>query len=264
METDEADAEGAVAEILAGFRAVLGHPRVRLLVVFLVAQNIALGAFDVIAVVLAIDVLGIGESGVGYLNAALGAGGVLGAVATLTLIGRRRLDPPLALGALCFGGAFVVLGLYPAVVLAFVLLVVAGGGNIVADVAGRTLLQRIAPAGILARVFALYEALSTAGVALGAILVPALVALGDAKAAIVAAGALLPVLVLVRYRALHAIDAEATVPIVEISLLRTMPIFAPLPAPALGELLHRALRRGTPGAQLPVLRRRGRPGRARS
>jgi predicted MFS family arabinose efflux permease len=225
--------DGAVAEILDGFRALLGHPRVRLLVVFLVAQCVALGAFDVIAVVLAIDVLGIGESGVGYLNAALGAGGVLGAVATLTLIGRRRLVPPLVLGALCFGGAFVLLGVYPAVALAFALILVAGGGSTLSDVAGRTLLQRVAPPDILARVFALYEALSQAGIALGAILVPAFVALGGAKAAIIATGVLLPILVLIRYRALHAIDAEATVPIVEISLLRTLPIFAPLPAPTL-------------------------------
>jgi MFS family permease len=230
---DDVDSEGAVADILAGLRAVLGHPRVRLLVTFLVAQCVALGAFDVIAVVLAIDLLGIGEPGVGYLNAALGAGGVLGAVATLTLIGRSRLVPPLLLGAICFGGAFVVLGVYPAVAGAFVLLLVAGAGNIVADVAGRTLLQRIAPPELLARVFAVYEALSQVGIAVGAILVPALIAVGGAKIAIIATGALLPVLVLIRHRALHAIDTEATVPIVEISLLRTLPIFAPLPAPTL-------------------------------
>jgi predicted MFS family arabinose efflux permease len=229
----EDDAEGAVAEIVAGLRAVTQHPPVRLLVAFLVVQCVALGAFDVLAVVLAIDVLGIGESGAGYLNAALGAGGVIGAVATLTLIGRRRLVPPLLLGAICFGAAFVVLGVYPAVALAFLLLLVAGGGNIVADVAGRTLLQRVAPPELLARVFALYEALSQVGIALGAILVPAIIAVSGAKAALIATGALLPAVVLARYRALHAIDAEATVPIVEISLLRTLPIFAPLPAPAL-------------------------------
>jgi Cyclic nucleotide-binding domain len=141
--------------------------------------------------------------------------------------------PPLLLGALCFGGAFVLLGAYPAVAGAFVLLAVAGAGSIVSDVAGRTLLQRVAPPDLLARVFALYEALSQVGIALGAILVPALIAAGGAKAAIIATGVLLPALILLRYRALHAVDAAATVPIVEISLLRTLPIFAPLPAPTL-------------------------------
>lgn len=232
--------EGAVADVVAGFRAVAANPPVRLLVAFLVAQCVALGAFDVIAVVLAFDVLDLGQSGAGYLNAALGAGGVLGAAATLTLIGRRHLVPPLLLGAVCFGAAFVLLGAYPTTVGAFVLLVVAGGGSIIVDVAGRTLLQRVAPPDLLARVFALYEGLSQAAFAVGAILVPAFVAVGGATAALVAAGALLPLLVLLRFRALRSIDEAATVPIVEISLLRSMSIFAPLPAPAL-EGLARSL-----------------------
>jgi MFS family permease len=241
--------EGAAADVVAGARAVVANPPVRLLVAFLVAQCVALGAFDVIAVVLAFDVLDLGQSGAGYLNAALGAGGVLGAAATLTLIGRRRLVPPLLLGAVCFGAAFVLLGAYPTTVGAFVLLVVGGGGTMVVDVAGRTLLQRVAPADLLARVFALYEALSQAAFAVGAILVPALVAAGGATAALVAAGALLPLLVLLRFRALRSIDEAATVPIVEISLLRSMSIFAPLPAPAL-EGLARSLEpvRAEPGS----------------
>jgi MFS family permease len=250
--------EGAVADVLAGFRTVATTPPVRLLVVFLVAQCVALGAFDVLAVVLALDVLDLGESGAGYLYAALGAGGVLGAAATLTLIGRRHLVPPLLLGAVSFGAAFVLLGAYPTAVGAFVLLAVAGGGSMIVDVAGRTLLQRIARPDLLARVFALYEALSQASFAIGAILVPALVAAGGAKAALVATGLLLPCLVLLRFRALRMIDEEATVPIVEISLLRSMRIFAPLPAPAL-EGLARSLEqvRAEPGT---VIIREGDPG----
>ena len=206
-----------------------------------------------IAVVLALDVLDLGESGAGYLNAALGAGGVLGAAATLTLIGRRHLVPPLLFGAVCFGAAFVLLGAYPTAVGAFVLLAVAGGGSMIVDVAGRTLLQRIAPPDLLARVFALYEALSQAAFALGAILVPALVAAGGATAALVATGALLPCLVLLRFRALRMIDEEATVPIVEISLLRSMRIFAPLPAPAL-EGLARSLEQVRPEPGTVIIR----------
>ena len=227
--------------MLAGFRAVAANPPVRLLVVFLVAQCVALGAFDVIAVVLALDVLDLGESGAGYLNAALGAGGVLGAAATLTLIGRRHLVPPLLLGAVCFGAAFVLLGAYPTAVGAFVLLAVAGGGSMIVDVAGRTLLQRIAPPDLLARVFALYEALVS-----GLIRDrrdPGPGARGsrrrEGRARRDGTCSCL-CLVLLRFRALRTIDEAATVPIVEISLLRSMRIFAPLPAPAL-EGLARSL-----------------------
>jgi Cyclic nucleotide-binding domain len=135
---------------------------------------------------------------------------------------------------------------------------VAGAGSMLVEVAGRTLLQRLAPAELLARVFALYESLTQLALALGAILVPALVALGGAEAALVFAGAFLPLLILLRFRALRAIDEEATVPIVEISLLRSMPIFAPLPPPELEGLAHSLspvdVERGT------VIMREGEPG----
>jgi hypothetical protein len=251
-------AEGKAAQVWAGFRTVATRGPVRLLVGFLVAQCVVFGAFDVIAVVLALDVLDLGESGAAYLNAVLGAGGIVGGAATLSLIGRRRLVPPILAGAAILGGAFVLLGVYPTIVGAVLLLAVAGGGATLVDVAGRTLLQRVAPAEVLARVFALHEALSQAGFATGAILVPALVAVGGARAALVAAGALLPLLVLIWFRSLRSIDVEATVPVVEISLLRSIPIFAPLPAPAL-ESLARSLE-PTPVASGSVIIRAGEAG----
>jgi hypothetical protein len=251
-------AEGNAARVWAGFRTVATHGPVRLLVGFLVAQCVVLGAFDVIAVVLALDVLDLGASGAGYLNAALGAGGIAGGAATLALIGRRRLVPPILAGAVILGGAFVLLGAYPTIAGAVVLLAVAGGGATLIDVAGRTLLQRIAPADVLARVFALHEALSQAGFAIGAILVPVFMAAGGAKAALVAAGALLPLLVLIWFRSLRSIDSAATVPVVEISLLRSIPIFASLPAPAL-ESLARSLE-PTPVAAGSVVIREGEAG----
>ena len=48
--------------------------------------------------VLAIDVLDLGEGWVGYLNAAFGAGGILGGLVAVALVGRRYLAPPIAVG----------------------------------------------------------------------------------------------------------------------------------------------------------------------
>ena len=60
---------------------------------------------DILFVVLALDVLDLGEGWVGYLNAAFAAGGMIGGLAAVTLVGRRYLAPPIALGALACGGA---------------------------------------------------------------------------------------------------------------------------------------------------------------
>ena len=246
-----------LAELAAGLRAVRATPAVRLLMLLLGTQYVVIGAFDVLAVVMAIDVLDLVNSGAGYLNAAYGAGGVLGALATVALIGRQAA-PWLLSGAALTGGSLVVLGAFPTALAAFVLLAGAGAGRIVVDVSGRTLLQRAAPPGVLSRTFGLLEALSMACLALGSILVPVLIEAGGTSAALVVSGALLPGLALLRLRTLLAIDASATVPIVELSLLRSLNIFAPLPAPVLEGLARSLVRERVPGAH--VVMREGEPG----
>jgi MFS family permease len=233
-------AAGTRAETVAGFGALRRDRDARTVVGVVAAQYVAIGALDVLFVVLAFDLLHIGGSGAGYLNAAFGAGGVLGITATVALIGRPRLAPPLLVAVAIWFLTFLALGVRTSTALAFVLLVVAGATRTVVDVAGRTLLQRVARPDVLARVFGVLEGLSMAALAVGSLLTPALVAGLGARAAIVCLGCVLPIAVALTARRLVAIDRTATVPIVELGLLRTLPMFAPLSAPQL-EGLARAL-----------------------
>jgi len=245
-------------EALAGFRLLAKEPAARTLVALLGGQFIAIGALDVLYVVLAISVLDLGGSGAGYLNAAFGAGGVAGIAVTVSLIGRRRLMPALVLGILAWGAAFALLGAWPTTIGALLLLAVAGAGRSLLDVAGRTILQRTAPGDVLSRVFGVLEGLSMAGLALGSLLTPALVSLFGARWAILGIGALLPLAVLLASRPLLEIDRRAPVPVVEIALLRSLPLFSPLGAPAL-----EGLARGLAELQAPagtVVVREGEPG----
>ena len=164
------------------------------------AQYVVVGAFDVLAVVLAIDVLGLGDSGAGYLNAAFGAGAVIGAVATVALIGARRLAPPLLAGAALLGAPLIALCAFPTALGAFALLAMAGAGRIVLDVSGRTLLQRAAPSDFLSRTFALLEAVSMAGSGVGFDPRAGVDRSRWASAALVGCGALLPIVALLRRR----------------------------------------------------------------
>jgi MFS family permease len=227
------DASGVVEQCVAGFRTLAREHAPRLIVGLLALEYVVWGAFDVLAVVLSIQVLGMGEAGAGYLTAAFGAGGVIGGLVTVMLIARRRLAPWLAAGLLCWGAAFVLLGVLPTVVGALLLIGAAGIGNSIADVAGRTLLQRSTREDVLARVFGLLEGLQMAALAIGSIAVPPLVAGVGPEATVVVAGCVLPVAVILTGSRLRALDAAATVPVVEIALLRSLPVFAPLPAPAL-------------------------------
>ena len=226
----------AVSDMLAGLRAVQDDAQARLLVGVLAMQFVLIGALDVLFVVLAIDVLGLGGSGAGYLNAAFGAGGVIGILITVRLVGRRRLAPALVAASATWSVALLALGLWPTALGAFALLALAGAGRVVLDVAARTLLQRSAPTHVLAGVFGVLETLDAAGLALGAILAPLLIAALGPGAAVAGLAVLLPVMLAVARSRLSTVDARADVPVVEISLLRSHPLFAALPAPVLERL----------------------------
>jgi len=113
------------------------------------------------------------------------------------------------------------------------LLAIAGAGSSLLDIGARTLLQRSVPPQLIGRIFGLLEGLLMAGYALGALLVPALVYLGGSQLALLGVAALLPLAAAVGGRALFGLDAETPVPVVEIALLRSLPLFAELPAPAI-------------------------------
>ncbi len=231
---------GMTAELTEGFRVIVREPAARTLVGLLGTQYVALGVLDVLYVVLAIDVLGMGDGGAGYLNAAFGAGGALGIGVTASLVGRARLMPAVLVSLAVWAASFLAMTVFSTAVAALLLLAVAGAARSLFDVAGRTLLQRTAPPDVVARVFGVLEALMGAGTALGALLTPLLVSVSGATAAIVGAGAIMPVLALLLGRRLIALDASARVPIVEIGLLRSLRLFRALPPPEL-EGLARSL-----------------------
>ncbi len=220
-------------ELVEGFSVVVREPSARMLVGILGAEQVAIGMLDVLYVVLAVSVLGMGDGGAGYLNAAFGLGGALAIAVTATLVGRSRLIPAIVGALIVWATAFILLAILSTVAAAMILLVAAGASHSLFDVSGRTLLQRTAPPEVLARVFGVLECLMSAAIAAGAMLAPLLVHLGGTTAAVVGTGLLLPGLALLIGRRLFALDASASVPVVEIGLLRSLRLFSALGPPAL-------------------------------
>jgi len=249
---------GVVGELLGGFHALVAERRPRLVVYLMGAHFVVEGAIDVLLVVLAFRMLDIGGAGVGFLNAAFGVGGVVGAGLTMLLVARRRLAPPLFGGAAAWGGALVTKGLFPSCIAAPVLVGVAGVGRPLIDVAGRTLLQRVVPDRVLSRAFGVLEGFYMAGLALGLAVIPAMLALLGERATFVVLGAFLPVLFVLARRRLVEVDAAGTVPEARLTLLRSLSIFAPLPAPIMERVASRLI--PTEAATGTPIVRQGDPG----
>ena len=223
--------------IVDGFAEAGRSRAATLLLGLLAAEFVVIGALDVLFVVLAIDVLALGQAWAGYLNMAFGAGGVVFGGFAVLLLG-RRLGPVIVFTAVLLGIALGVTAVVSGPAAVVILLAVVGGSRALFDVSTRSLLQRAVPADMVARMFGIAEGLSMAGLAVGSLLAPALIALKDAQFALAAVASILPVLVLSCVLLLVNVDQRAQVPIVEISLLRSLPIFHRLPLPALEGMAH--------------------------
>lgn len=231
---EEAGEEDASADdgVLAGLRVLRREASTRALVLVIAAEHLAIGALDVLVVVLAISSLGLGAPAAGYLNAAFGLGATVGALVALGLIGARSIARPLIAAAIVWGLAFAVLGAARSALAAFVLLPVAGLCQAVVDTGGRSLLVRVTPHAVLGRVFGVLEGLAMASLAVGSLLVPILVALGGVRLALFGVAAVLVAAVTLPVVTLRTVDRAVPRPDA-IRLLRGHVLFSSLPAPVL-------------------------------
>ena len=227
---------GVLHELREGTRSLVRNPPVRLVVGLAGAQAFVRGALGVLLVVVAIDVLGMGESGVGVLTAAFGVGGVVGAVAGISLVGRGRLGRPFGLSVAGWGLPLVVLGLWPEAWVAVMCLALSGLANSLLDVSGFTIMQENSDEKMIGRIFGLFELVVIATVGVGSLLAPVAIELLGSRGALIAAGGLLAVLAGLASRSLERIDDVADVRVAELELLGRTSIFAPLPYAALRRL----------------------------
>jgi len=236
-------------EALAGFVTIARDSRLRLIVGLFAVQTLVYGGFVVLTAVAAIRLLSLGLPGIGYLNAALGVGGLIGGVVAVALVGVRRLGLIFGLSLILWGGPILLVGVWAKAVPAFLLIGIAGLGLTLVDVSGFTLLQRAVPEEVLARVFGVLHSAFFATAGIGAIVAPALVSSLGIRAALVITGAVLPAVTIPAFRMLAHIDRTLTVPTAQLKALRAIEMFAPLPAPTLEALASSLTRVQVPGGE---------------
>jgi MFS family permease len=225
-----------LADVAEGIHAIVRDRDLALFTGLGMAQTFTRGALTVFTVVVALDLLRIGEPGVGTLTAAVGAGAVIGSLIASLLVGSRRLAQWFGIGVALWGLPIALIPLFPRQATALTLLACVGIGNALVDVGLFTLMARLAPDEVLARVFGLFESLISLAVGLGALVASLLIEFTSVPAALVIVGAICPSLVVVAWRRLRHLDRYIGELDKEIGLLHGVPVFLPLPLPAIEQL----------------------------
>ena len=250
--------------LLAGFAVLRTLPTPLLVMAVFGVQPFVRGMLTVLIVVASIELLGLGEPGVGLLTAAIGAGGIIGAIGSVLLVGRRRLAAFFLLGLVFWGAPISVVGLLPIVWIAVAAMVVVGAANAILDVAGFTILQRTTPNHVRTSIMGLFEGEVAAMAGLGGVVAPLLLAVVGVQMAFVITGAILPIVAAVAFRGILRADDVALVPEHQLRLLRGIPMFAPLSVGTIEQLaeslvpLHFApgdvlVRTGDPGDRFIII-----------
>jgi MFS family permease len=227
-----------VRQTVSGASALLADPGLRLLGAMLTVLVFFEGCVDVLVVVIALDLLGLAESSVGYLNVSWGVGALAAGAALAMMLQRHSLSMGIGAGSLAIGVAGAVVAAWPTTVNTYAALAIFGVGYTLVEVAGKTFLQRLGSDEKLARVFGFLETSRLAAMAAGSITAPLLVELFGVRGALLAIAMLLPLLAILRWGPLHAFETRAPVDADRYSLLRKASIFEPLPVDTLERLCH--------------------------
>ena len=223
------------------------------------AQAFIAGALNVLVVLVAFELIDVGDAGVGYLSAALGVGGFVGGFVALVLATRGRLAADFGIGVVLFGIPFAVIGIFASYPVALLAFGVVGIGNSVADIAALTIFQRIVPDHVLGRVLGVLEGILLGAIGLGGLAAPLCIALIGTKPSLLVAG-----VAAARRRRCSSPGASlrstgTTVAPAHTALLRGVPLLGVLPEAVLEFLATSAVPESAPRRRGD--RQRGRGGR---
>ena len=232
---------GALLSPFANVVRVGRRPGARGVLAAAMGQYVLVGAFDIILVVIAGEHLDLGAAGAGILTTMFGAGAFLSIGVAGRAVRRPRLAPQMLLALALIATACIAFGAHITLLMACLALPVLGCSRSLLDLMARVLLQRSAPPSQLASVFGALETSSGIGLIAGSLLAQTLIAVSGASVALVGVGCVYGVLAVSLIRPLRSADDGADVPVVAMSLLHRLPVFAPLPTLALEAVARSAI-----------------------
>ncbi len=236
---DEGESESFVAEVTHGFRSIAADRDLTVVVLLVAAQTIVAGASVVFLVVMAVDILGIGAEGVGYLDSVLGIGAILGGLVAIARAGRHRLATDMTAGVILWALPLLLVTVWPSPAAVFAAVALLGLANPLVDVNMDTIIQRLTPDAVMGRVFGAIEACLIGTMALGSFLMPVLLSVMSLRASVGVIGLGVALVAVPFVPRMRRLNARLTAP-PGLDLLRQIAMFAPL-EPGIVEGLARHL-----------------------
>ena len=227
-------------EAIEGVAYIGRHRDVRVLTVLGALQTFTRGCFTVFTVVVALQLLGLQEDGVGLLTAGFGAGAIIGSLGVSLLVGSSDFGRWVGISVALWGIPFVALAAVSDLGAAIVLLAIVGIANAILDVSGFTLFQWLVPDELMGRVFTSIESLMTLTMAVGSLATAGLIALLGIRGALVAAGLVGPLGALLAFPKLRRIDRQQQSVGDRVSLLQRVKMLRPLPVATISQLAGKA------------------------
>jgi cyclic nucleotide-binding protein/MFS transporter len=252
------DARAIAGQLLDAVRIAAGDVGPRIVFIGVAFQTVVRGMLGVLIVVVSLELLGLGDAGVGTLTAAIGLGGLFGAAIATLMASGVRLGNAFVASLAAWGLPILVIGLVVDPVIALLAILVVGMSNAVFDVSVDTLLQRTVPHTRQVAVIGLLELVISGGMALGGLLAPVLIGRFGIETALIATGGFLPLVALASWPTIRRVDESGLTDPHRIDRIRGEPMFAPLSLATVEHLASRlelvrfddgdyVIRQGDPG-----------------
>ena len=218
--------------LLDGVRAVRAKSLIAWTMLGTFGQVVTRGLMNALVVVASIELLRLGQSGMGLLSAALGFGGLLGALIAMSSTRSERLVRTEIVGLVFWGLPLAVMGIVPEPEIALAAMIVIGVANATYDVALFTILQRASTNEDRGPVLSVLEGVIGLGAVTGSLLAPLLMFGLGTRGALIVSGLILPVIAVLMYVRIGHSEQITIVNESLIRLLRRVPAFAELPMTA--------------------------------
>jgi MFS family permease len=205
-------------------------------VVLAFTQTFVRGALLVLMIVLALHTLALPDDSIGWLNAAIGLGGLAGAAVASRVVRLSSLGRCFVLGFAGWGVGVLALAGSPSGGIAFATLVLVGIANAFQDASAFILLPRLLGPQVAGRALGAFELVVMAGMGAGALMAPVLADRLGVRVTLLVLGGALIVLAILYASPFAAVDQGMPQPRAEAAVLHELPLFGPLPVVVIDQL----------------------------